>query len=83
VHAVERQHLEEALDRLVVELHAEVLADRLQRIAVLRVVCGGVNVERHQNSSGQYGGRGVRNSALAHSSAPGFSSSTRCPRARA
>src|SRR5207253_1975383 len=77
VHTLERDLVEEALHALLGGSHPEVLADRENRGCELVEIFDRANVESRQKSSGQYGGRGVRNRASARASAPSFSSRTR------
>ena len=72
----------EALHAFFVRDHAEVLADREHAFRELRDVLDRADFERHQKSSGQNGGRGVRKRVVARSSAPGSSSRTRSASAR-
>ena len=77
MHAVVRQQRHELLEELLARRRVEVLADRADRAAVLVLVCAGTDVERHQKTSGQKGGSGVRRRAAARSTAPGVRSSIR------
>src|SRR5712691_12724026 len=72
VHALEPDAGLETLDLLVRRRRPEVLADGEDGFPEFVVVGHGTDVERHlrQKTSGQNGGRGVRKSALARSSAP-------------
>src|SRR5262245_604114 len=77
VHALGGDLVEELPHALLGRRHAEVLADREDSACELVEIFDRANVERHQKSSGQYGGRGVRKSSSARASAPVFSSRTR------
>src|SRR5436190_20524398 len=82
MHALGRDLVEEALHALLRRRHTEVLADREDGRAELVEILDGADLERHQKSSGQYGGRDVRNNMSARSSAPSLSSRTRSAAAR-
>lgn len=77
MHPLEGQLIDPALRLLLDRDHAEVLADRHHRLREFLEIADRSNLEGHQNSSGQWGGRSVRKIAEARSSEPGFSSMTR------
>jgi hypothetical protein len=82
VHSLERDQIGEALHALLVCRHAEVLPDREHAAGELVEVFDGADLELHQKSSGQNGGRGVRKRVVARSIAPAFTSRTRSAAAR-